>query len=712
MLVVGGSLAYRFFFHRPGESAIHLIPADAFLVVTLDTHPSPAQVPIFERIHKALEQQGLSKKIESVISDTVQKSPVVAQVRPYTSTSFAFAMLSQGQGKSGFDGEPVVLISATDTGKIEETLKKNGKQESHEGVSVYKFAADKTFAAVIGNYLVVAQKPADIARIDAVRKGDVKAVSSLTEYQEARSGLPEDANLMVFLSPTAMKQISDEAKKNGGPDLQKTSQWMAFSATLRDAGVAFDYRMPADPSSNPGLKSAAEIAALDFSMMGKLPSGAYGLMALSQPDHYWDSTTGMVRQDPKMAKQMDEGIAEFEKQTGMNVQKDILPGLKGHLWMAAYPDARGADRGVDGLIVIDDSNGADPAALADKVRILVQKTSSENGKQGVTFHSQEKNGATVWSLDERSTAELRKGMEGAASAGPQMFGGSPAGHPTVSISPNFGDTQGADTHININTKGSQVHVNAPESTITIDGTNVDVRAPGAKVDVGRGGANADPTSARVQLDDHGIKVDGQGVRVNGKDVSSAHAGAYSPYADIQKPEASPEARRFAENKTVVYAQVGKAILIATSQEMLDKAISAYHGQGPTLASDTPYSNMRNALPSGSQSAMMVNLGAIMQALKPTVEKAMKGNEMGLTADDIVNLFGQSAGVVAGGKYDGKTMVGAFFLPIDYERGIKGIGALMRSFDHSGPDPSKMSWLRHAPEAAGALSGAPGLYAVR
>jgi Protein of unknown function (DUF3352). len=583
---------------------------------------------------------------------------VVAQVRPYTSTSFAFAMLSQGQGKSGFDGEPVVLISATDTGKIEETLKKNGKQESHEGVSVYKFAADKTFAAVVGNYLVVAQKPADIERIEAVKKGDVKAVSSLLEYQEARSGLPEDANLMVFLSPTAMKQISDEAKKNGGPDLQKTSQWMAFSATLRDAGVAFDYRMPADPSSNPGLKSAAEIAALDFSMMGKLPSGAYGLMALSQPDHYWDSSTGMLRQDPKMAKQMDEGIAEFEKQTGMNVQKDILPGLKGHLWMAVYPDARGADRGVDGLVVIDDSNGADPAALADKVRILVQKTSSEHGKQGVTFQSQEKNGATIWSLDERSTAELRKGMEGAAAAGPQMLGGGPpmgavggAQYPGVLDGSPARQGSGA------------IHVLTPEA--------------------------ATPKTAGLTERD-----------------------AVPHLETIQQPQANPEAKRFAENKTVVYAQIGKAILIATSQEMLDKAISAYHGQGPTLASDTPYSNMRNALPSGSQSAMMVNLGAIMQALKPTIEKAMKGNEMGLTADDIVNLFGQSAGVVAGGKYDGKTMGGAFFLPIDYERGIKGIGALMRSFDHSGPDPSKMSWLRHAPEAVGALSGTPGLYAVR
>ncbi len=38
--------------------------------------------------------------------------------------------------------------------------------------------------------------------------------------------------------------------------------------------------------------------------------------------------------------------------------------MSGHFGLAVYPDAEGGGSGVDGLIVLDDTHGADPAALA------------------------------------------------------------------------------------------------------------------------------------------------------------------------------------------------------------------------------------------------------------------------------------------------------------------------------------------------------------
>lgn len=660
MLIVGASLAYKVFFKRPGEQAIQFIPSDAFVVVTLDTNPSPGQTPIFNRIKKALEQEGLTKRMETAIADTVQKSPVVAQVRPYTSNSFAFTMLNQPGKQSSFDMEPVVLVSITDPAKVQESLDKNGKKQTTDGATVYKFAQDQTFAAVIGNYLVIGPKAADIARIDAVRRGDTQSVASLLEYQEARAALPEDANLMVFLSPTAMKEIQDTTKKSSGLGGYDAMKWMAFSATLRDEGVAFDYRMPMDQAKMPALKHSAEIAALDFGMLKKLPSGAYGLMAMAQPDHYWDSFTEMGKKDPKFGKQMDDGIAEFEKQTGMSVQRDILPGLKGDIWMAVYPDTRGADRGVDGLILIDDSNGADPASLAEKVRTYVTKSSSEKGKQGVTFQSQQKGAATVWSLDEKSTKEMRDGMTGMASSNPFTGHSAPsAGMP-----------------------------------LTTEGT------PGTQ---GFPGAQGGP-GAPSQIGNDVLKPDYIQSNERPRFGPSPQGNVGGPVQIAQRPEPSPEAKRFAENKTVVYAQIGKAVLIASSQEMLDKALTVYQGQGASLADDAAYAGMRDKLPQGSQSAMMVNLGAIMQALRPTIEKAMKGSDSSFTADDIVNLFGQSAGMVMGGKYDGKTATGTFFMPISYERAIHSMGALMKTIEDAGKPRSNMTWLRRVPEVVSTVNG--------
>ena len=45
---------YRIFFGRPGEAAVALIPADASCVLTLDTHPSEAQLGAFTKLATAL----------------------------------------------------------------------------------------------------------------------------------------------------------------------------------------------------------------------------------------------------------------------------------------------------------------------------------------------------------------------------------------------------------------------------------------------------------------------------------------------------------------------------------------------------------------------------------------------------------------------------------------------------------------------------------
>src|ERR1051325_10360977 len=65
-LAVGGA-AYKIFFQRTGEQAIQLIPSNAYLVVTLDTAPSPSQIGIWQRIQGALDREGVNKQIGNVI---------------------------------------------------------------------------------------------------------------------------------------------------------------------------------------------------------------------------------------------------------------------------------------------------------------------------------------------------------------------------------------------------------------------------------------------------------------------------------------------------------------------------------------------------------------------------------------------------------------------------------------------------------------------
>ena len=82
------------------------------------------------------------------------------------------------------------------------------------------------------------------------------------------------------------------------------------------------------------------------------------------------------------------------------------------------------------------------------------------------------------------------------------------------------------------------------------------------------------------------------------------------------------------NKTITWAQIGHAVVIATSPHMLDRAIAAYTSGSNSLAEDAGYAQMRQRVPAGAQCATMLNLPSILEALRPMITSAMSGNSPG------------------------------------------------------------------------------------
>jgi len=85
-----------------------------------------------------------------------------------------------------------------------------------------------------------------------------------------------------------------------------------------------------------------EVAPLNLKTLNRFPGGADGMMAYSQLSKYWDYVHQMMSSDPESSKKMEEGLAQFELQTGISVSRDVVPALNGNFVLAVYPDARGA----------------------------------------------------------------------------------------------------------------------------------------------------------------------------------------------------------------------------------------------------------------------------------------------------------------------------------------------------------------------------------
>ena len=148
-----------------------------------------------------------------------------------------------------------------------------------------------------------------------------------------------------------------------------------------------------------------------------------------------------------------------------------------------------------------------------------------------------------------------------------------------------------------------------------------------------------------------------------------HTTGFDANHAVVKPDVHP----YLSEKTVAYAQVGKAFIMATSKSMLNRAVMAYEGHGATLADDSGYADMERSLTPGSQSYMLIHLGNIMQRLQPELKKSLQGEDAAM-ANDIMQMFGsQNAGIVISGKYDGKMSIGSVLIPLNYEKIISVMG---------------------------------------
>lgn len=206
----GGVLAYNLFFNRPGESAIKLIPQNALMVVTLDTTPSPSQVPTFKRIFDAVKREGIETEIDKAMTQALDKSPVAAELRPELRESFALAMLPSASAEPK-DEDAVLMLAVKDPGRAAGILGKHSTKGKEGGLDVYKLNQAEAHVALVGPYLVCSKSTARLAQIEDVRQGKSPALEKSADYQQARASLPEDANLMLFLSPEGLKKMAKQA---------------------------------------------------------------------------------------------------------------------------------------------------------------------------------------------------------------------------------------------------------------------------------------------------------------------------------------------------------------------------------------------------------------------------------------------------------------------------------------------------------------------
>ena len=151
----------------------------------------------------------------------------------------------------------------------------------------------------------------------------------------------------------------------------------------------------------------------------------------------------------------------------------------------------------------------------------------------------------------------------------------------------------------------------------------------------------------------------------GMDDSSGNGSSQTPPAE---PGHSSNTNADRSDKTLTFAQVGNAVLLASSSPMLDRALAAYTSGAHTLADDPGYERIFQHVPAGAQNVSLIALPTIMEAARPAITGLFAGIHSATKVEDVLQLFGrQGLGLVVAQQYDGKTLKITMFLPLDYDK---------------------------------------------
>jgi hypothetical protein len=375
------------------------------MVASIDLSPSASQTLAFKRIDDALARNGFDGLVEKSLIDLFESGgPGADALRPLITRSGAVAVLPGPDGMIK-DAKGLALLALSDSAAAQAALDKFGAPQYYKGAKFYKLKKGRSFYMVEGDVLLVGEAPMSLYRSRQVIRGEAPSITANAQFAGARSHVADDANIMVFLSPKV--GMNTGLKQTGG----MLADWMALGVAIRDGGIGISYAGTMDVKKQPGLVQLGQIPAIRSDLFKILPAGAYGATILSDPSAYFESTEGTLKQDKDLRKGIAEMEESLQKETGMDFRKDVLPALKGHFVAAAYPASTGTPAGADVLLVLDDSNGADPVNAVDRFRNWVQRqVEKEGNEQGPLWTEQQSGNARFFRISDKIEGDLRKSM--------------------------------------------------------------------------------------------------------------------------------------------------------------------------------------------------------------------------------------------------------------------------------------------------------------
>lgn len=391
----------------PSDNAAGLVPQDALVYAHLSTDRGSdqwrqagrlvARFPSYPRVRDSLL---------GVLGASGGEADFRRDVQPWLGSEVAFALLSGGQGVAG----SLILLAVTDEGKARAFLDKRAgspRSSDYRGARLETYP-DGIVTAFSEGFLLVGQDASIRAALDA-GAGRHTALDGSPAFERAADGLPEDRFAFLYASSEGVRRLL--AAQGGLPALVAAlvdSQDLVSSAAALQAeqgGFRLTVQRALQQESSsappkqfePSLAASVPAGALVYLGSGNVSRTAQTLVAGAA------GATG-----PNFSRVFDAVKANLRSQTGVDLDKDVLPLLSGEAALFLTPTLPAP---VGTLIIKQD----DPLKANNTLKALqpaLAKVLTQRGRPVRSFVPIEVSGTRAYSLRISRQVELTYAIVG------------------------------------------------------------------------------------------------------------------------------------------------------------------------------------------------------------------------------------------------------------------------------------------------------------
>lgn len=374
LLICGGALGAVYYMGNfGGPKTLKLAPVDSALYVCFK--PNLLQSRNFKHLQEVyMAAPETSQAIEKFMGEWKRETNTdfEQEIKSWAGKEAAFIMPDINEEHFIFametsnDAKAKEFIAKIDDGQSNE--------ENYHGVALKYNQMDGSAYAVADGFLLLSND-VDLLKstIDRQLTTPASSLADNTAYQKLESSLPWNRSLLYYYDFKQFAGLLEQQSGELGPiaDMFESMQAAACSVSVEKDGIRADSAVAfTDENSIPeyyrgrdGEKEELKAA------MQMIPANAFGFVRSSNVLNFAiDLYREILKQnDPLIA----EGIDEFEQETGISLENDVLNPLRGDITIALTPKNGNTfgeeDIPIGGLVLLGVKDQAKISSLIDNV---------------------------------------------------------------------------------------------------------------------------------------------------------------------------------------------------------------------------------------------------------------------------------------------------------------------------------------------------------